>query len=499
MGKKSKRKGGSNGGSGSGLKGEGGIKSSTAPSERGPLEETADNLRFEDPFEDEFGDEEDMEIVDESSTTANPNGMETTTSNPPAADVTPNSTPQKQAWMPGQTLSENETLEYDQSAYTMYHALRPEWPCLSFDILKDGLGVNRSRFPHTMFAVAGTQADENNKNKLTVMKLDSLSKTYRKTDSDSEDDMSDSDSDNENDADPILSHCSIPHFGGVNRVRSMPQKSNVVATHGATGHVHVWNLEDAVKSADTGVGKGEKSFRPLQSYGGHKEEGYAVDWSGKMEGRLVTGDCSGGVCVWNPSEGGKWTIDKSYQQTASVEDLQWSPTEPTVFASADCNGEVSIFDVRKKGSPMLKHKAHESDVNVISWNHNVSNLLASGSDDGVFSVWDLRSFGKEPLARFNTHTTPITSLEWHPTDESMICVSDESAVFVYDLSVEEDAEELARTAQLTSPGEKKIPAQLLFLHAGSVSNKECHWHPQIPSLVMTTALSGFNIFIPSNL
>ena len=148
---------------------------------------------------------------------------------------------------------------------------------------------------------------------------------------------------------------------------------------------------------------------------------------------------------------------------------------------------------------MLKHKAHDSDVNVISWNHNVSNLLASGSDDGVFSVWDLRSFGKDPLARFTTHTTPITSLEWHPTDESMITVSDESAVFIYDLSVEEDAEELAKTASLTGEGERKIPAQLLFLHAGSVSNKECHWHPQIPSCVMTTALSGFNIFIPSNL
>ena len=82
--------------------------------------------------------------------------------------------------MPGQTLNQNETLEYDQSAYTMYHALRPEWPCLSFSILPDTLGSNRQRFPHTMYAVAGTQADENNKNKLTVMKLESLSKTYRK-------------------------------------------------------------------------------------------------------------------------------------------------------------------------------------------------------------------------------------------------------------------------------------------------------------------------------
>ena len=146
-------------------------------------------------------------------------------------------------------------------------------------------------------------------------------------------------------SDPVLTHCSIPHFGSVNRVRSMPQKSNIVSTHGATGHVHIWNIEDALKTVDSGQGKGEKSFRPLQSYGGHKEEGYAVDWSKKKEGTMVTGDCSGGIHLWNPVEGGKWKIDESYQQTASVEDLQWSPTEPTVFASGDCNNEGKVISV----------------------------------------------------------------------------------------------------------------------------------------------------------
>jgi ribosome assembly protein RRB1 len=118
----------------------------------------------------------------------------------------------------------------------------------------------------------------------------------------------------------------------------------------------------------------------------------------------------------------------------------------------------------------------------------------------VFSVWDLRNFKKgEPLAKFTTSSKPITSCEWHGTDESMIVVSDEDAVFVYDLSIEEDAEEAAKTASATLVGEKKIPPQLLFMHLGSQSNKEAHWHPQIPSMIMSTALSGFNVFIPSNL
>ena len=94
-------------------------------------------------------------------------------------------------------------------------------------------------------------------------------------------------------------------------------------------------------------------------------------------------------------------------------------------------------------------------------------------------------------------------MEWHPTDESMIVVSDEDGTFVYDLSIEEDIDEndgsnvVAATS--TEDGEPKIPPQLLFVHCGSKDVKEVHWHPQITSLIMTTALSGYSVFIPSNL
>ena len=99
MGKKSKRKGGGSASTGApsgapSTSSPSAPKTSTAPSSRGPLEETADNLRFEDPFEDEFGDD-DMEIVDEQEQN------ETT-----PKDVTPNETPQKQGEEKGHLRSE---------------------------------------------------------------------------------------------------------------------------------------------------------------------------------------------------------------------------------------------------------------------------------------------------------------------------------------------------------------------------------------------------------
>lgn len=44
------------------------------------------------------------------------------------------------------------------------------------------------------------------------------------------------------------------------------------------------------------------------------------------------------------------------------------------------------------------------DMYVCCGERNVAYLLASGSDDGCFKVWDLRKFQQqEPLARFQWH------------------------------------------------------------------------------------------------
>jgi ribosome assembly protein RRB1 len=510
-------------------------------------EETKDNLRFEDPFEDEFEDEDD--IMDEAEGGEEENYEDG--DHLERAGV--------RSWNPltCAPLDPGTKLEIDDTAYKMHHSLTPEWPSLSFEILRDSLGDQRKRFPHSMIVAVGSQADHKDRNKLTIMKMSDLARTgnAQKTEKEIEDEIMgeeivkdgdlDEDEDESNDEDdesvdldPVLEHYSLKHHGGVNRVRAMPQKPEIIATWSDVGVVNMYNVKWILDTFDRSLGTSnnisnisstsssrKNSKDPFFVYQGHGNEGYAMAWSPATPGLFASGDCDGHIHLWEPTmsttnndplwSNSSFKVSKAYSPSSdgnidnpSVEDIQWSPTESTVLAAAECGGYVKIYDTRCQGRPMLSTKIHSNgaDVNVISWNRIVSNLLASGGDDGVFSVWDLRNFRTsteqqcpQPLARFTCHKKPITSLEWHPSDESMIVVSDEDGTYIYDLSIEEDEDEKDISTSVIGEESDKIPPQLLFVHCGSESTKEAHWHPQITSLVMTTSLSGYSMFIPSNL
>jgi ribosome assembly protein RRB1 len=162
-------------------------------------------------------------------------------------------------------------------------------------------------------------------------------------------------------------------------------------------------------------------------------------------------------------------------------------------------------------------------VNVISWNRGAQYLLASGGDEGALKVWDLRNLKEcvlvsspcfhlysspfdlrsctdidiqnsksalpTPVAAYNWHTAPITSLEWHPTEDSVFAASGaDDQLTLWDLSVEDDADEAG------AQGLKDVPPQLLFVHQGQKDVKEVHWCRQIPGAVVSTASDGFNVF-----
>ena len=144
-----------------------------------------------------------------------------------------------------------------------------------------------------------------------------------------------------------------------------------------------------------------------------------MDWSTVAINRLATGARNKTIHVWEPHEAGTWVVNKNpaVAHTDSVEDIQWSPSEANVclcflgdllsldldlffffiisqvFASCSVDKTIKIWDVRQGvQKAALSVEAHATDVNVIAWNRREQHLLVSGADDGVFTVWNLRSF-----------------------------------------------------------------------------------------------------------
>lgn len=230
------------------------------------------------------------------------------------------------------------------------------------------------------------------------------------TESDSEEDSDDDQEDDEHDTseDALLSFRSIPHKGGVNRIRAQylpdtnagpptPPSTYHAATFSETGKVHIFDIAPHLHSllhpeAGTSSGLSKKPTCTIDAHG--RAEGYALDWSPIQTNRLLSGDIHSKIYLstLDPS-GGANTSSAYTSHTSSVEDLQWSPSEATVFASCSADTSVRIWDtrVKNKKSVLSVDKAHDSDVNVISWNKLASYLLLSGGDEGGLKVWDLRS------------------------------------------------------------------------------------------------------------
>ncbi|KAF9614612.1 hypothetical protein IFM89_019589 [Coptis chinensis] len=317
-------------------------------------------------------------------------------------------------WQPGvDKIEEGEELQCDPSAYNSLHAFHIGWPCLSFDIVRDQLGLIRTEFPHTLYCVAGTQAENPSWNYIGMYKLSKISGKRRdlvpnKANGNGSEMGSDDDSSSDEDEDegegngaqpPVLQLRKVVHQGGVNRIRSMAQNPHICASWADTGHVQV-------------------------------------------RGECFTPD--GNVC-----------IIELHIQLAFLCRL------------ASC-------------------------------------MLASGSDDGTFSIHDLRLLkGDSRVAHFEYHKQPITSIEWSPHEPSTLAVSStDNQLTIWDLSLERDEEEEAEfrariKEQANAP--EDLPPQLLFVHQGQKDLKELHWHAQIPGMLLSTASDGFNVLMPSNI
>lgn len=77
------------------------------------------------------------------------------------------------------------------------------------------------------------------------------------------------------------------HEGEVNRTQYMPKNSNILATKSNEGHLNIFHLD---KPTMTG---------PVEKLTGLDSTGFAMNWSTRSEGRIISSGTDGIVGLWN--------------------------------------------------------------------------------------------------------------------------------------------------------------------------------------------------------
>jgi len=411
----------------------------------------------------------------------------------------------KKVYIPGisRQLKEGEVMEYDPAAYKMFQTFQTTFPCLSFDVL-DEFDDQQTGYPLSCHLVAGTQAERAKDNELITIHLSNMKPISQKLDADEDDDDGDESVDNDDKC--VFRAAIIPHFGNINRLKCRRiGSSHISAVWNEQHGVQMWDMTSSLSMLNSSEGSGEfknNLEKPLFTFSGHSAEGFALSWSTLNSGIFASGDVRSKIFLWKMSEDGRWIVDQRAltDHTASIEDLQWSPTEESLLLSCSADRYIRLWDTRsspKQACVCSVQNAHDDDVNVISWN-KFEPLIVSGGDDAATNVWSLKTMQyNQPVARFKHHKGPITSVEWSPNDSTTFMASGEDdQVTFWDLSLEkDDLDDENNEERLIND----IPPQLLFVHMGQKEIKEVHWHPKIQGLVLTTALDGFHIFQTVNI
>ncbi|RKU28646.1 hypothetical protein C6497_07745 [Candidatus Poribacteria bacterium] len=139
---------------------------------------------------------------------------------------------------------------------------------------------------------------------------------------------------------------------------------------------------------------------------------------------FAAGDRKGTIHLVNNKTGDKTEINA---HTSWVNGLSFSP-DGTILASAGRDFIIQLWDVNT-----AKHiktlKETKAEIQCITFSPD-GNTLASG-DDGVIRFFDINSDNEKTI---NAHTSWVDDLSYSPDGKSIISISDDDAIFLWDVN-----------------------------------------------------------------
>ncbi|KAK4562255.1 hypothetical protein RGQ29_004929 [Quercus rubra] len=243
--------------------------------------------------------------------------------------------------------------------------------------------------------------------------------------------------------------------GEVNRARCMPQNPVVVGAKTSGCDVYVFDCSKQLEKQQGGDCEPDLRLR------GHDMEGYGLSWSPCKEGYLLSGSHDCKICMWDVSAAAQdKVLDALHVYKAHemlVEDVSWHSKNENLFGSVGDDCHLMIWDLRTN-QPQQSVKAHEREVNYLSFNPYNEWILATASSDTTIGLFDTRKLSV-PLHVLSSHTEEVFQVEWDPNHETVLASSaDDRRLMVWDLNRIGDE-------QLEGDAEDG-PPELLFSHGG---------------------------------
>jgi WD40 repeat protein len=177
-----------------------------------------------------------------------------------------------------------------------------------------------------------------------------------------------------------------------------------------------------------------ESGESLRTLRGHRLPVRSVAWSpdGKW---LATGSADQAVKIWDSTSGdqrgtlGHHTgLMDLVSGGAGVESVAWSPNGAWLATGSD-DGSTTIWDLKNGGAEFRVLRGHTGSVLSVAWSPN-GRTLATASDDHSLRIWDIQPC--KELFILRGHNGPVQSAAWSPDGSRLATGSVDKSARVWD-------------------------------------------------------------------
>lgn len=209
----------------------------------------------------------------------------------------------------------------------------------------------------------------------------------------------------------------------------------------------------------------------------------SVSWAGQGSSILAVGTSEGKVELWHQEKGKKLRTMEGH--TGSVCSLAWNSH---VLSTGGKGGYVIHRDVRVSDHFFSKVRAHKTQVCGLKWSPDTQQL-ASGSDDCMVRVWNLRS-AQSPALECSLHTAGVKGLAWSPHQHSLLASGggkSDGHIHIWNTTNDVTVKSVDTGSQVCNLAWSKSVDEIVSTH-GYSQFEVALW--RCPSMTRTATLSG---------